>query len=80
MARTEFPSKTPLIGMLMIFAALAIVAFTAYQHAGLLSIIGYAVAAVVGVWGFALTFRDLSDPPPPRQGPPPSGADPERTS
>ncbi|KAA0021655.1 hypothetical protein [Antrihabitans cavernicola] len=58
----EFPSRTPIIGMFMVFAAMAIVAVTAYQHAGWFSIIGYAIALVVAVFGFWFTFRDLSDP------------------
>ena len=60
MARTEYPSKTPIIGMFMVFAAMAIVAITAYQHAGWLSIIGYGIAAVIAIFGFTFTFRDLS--------------------
>ena len=58
----EFPAKTPIIGMFMVFAAMAIVAITAYQRAGWMSIIGYAIALVVAVFGFWFTFRDLSDP------------------
>lgn len=60
MARTEYPAKTPIIGMFMVFAAMAIVAVTAYQHAGWLSIIGYSIAAIVAAFGFVFTFRDLS--------------------
>ena len=33
---------------------------TAYYHLGWWSIIGYAIAAVIAVAGFALAFRDLS--------------------
>jgi hypothetical protein len=33
---------------------------TAYYHVGWWSIIGYAIAAVTAVAGFALAFRDLS--------------------
>lgn len=44
----------------MVFLAMAIVAVTAYLHAGWWSIIGYVIAAVVAVAGFALAFRDLS--------------------
>ena len=40
--------------------AVAIVAVTAYFHLGWWSIIGYAIAAVIAVAGFALAFRDLS--------------------
>ena len=36
------------------------VAVTAYYHLGWWSIIGYAIAAVIAVAGFALAFRDLS--------------------
>ncbi|NMN95967.1 hypothetical protein [Antrihabitans stalactiti] len=60
MARTEYPAKTPIIGMFMVFAAMGIVAVTAYQHAGWLSIIGYGIAAVIAIFGFTFTFRDLS--------------------
>lgn len=44
----------------MVFLAMAIVAVTAYLHAGWWSIVGYAAAAVIAVIGFALAFRDLS--------------------
>jgi hypothetical protein len=46
--------------MVMVFLAMAIVAVTAYMHIGWWSILGYAVAAVIAVAGFALAFRDLS--------------------
>jgi hypothetical protein len=46
--------------MVMVFVAMAIVAVTAYYHLGWWSIIGYAIAAVIAVAGFALAFRDLS--------------------
>jgi hypothetical protein len=46
--------------MVMVFLAMAIVAVTAYLHIGWWSILGYAVAAVIAVGGFALAFRDLS--------------------
>lgn len=59
----DFKAKTPLIGMAMVFAAMAIVAVTAYLHAGWYSIIGYAVAAAVAVFGFVFTFRDMPEPP-----------------
>jgi hypothetical protein len=68
-------NTVPLIGMTMVFAAMGIVAVTAYLHAGWYSIIGYAVAAVIAVLGFIFTFRDLSDPPPPRVVPPGSAPD-----
>jgi hypothetical protein len=67
MARSDYPAKTPLIGMCMVFVAMAIVAVTAYLHAGWYSIIGYAMAAAFAVLGFAFTFRDLSDPPVPTE-------------
>ena len=60
MARTDYPAKTPLIGMFMVFAAMAIVAVTAYYHIGWYSIFGYGLAAVVAIFGFTFTFRDLS--------------------
>ena len=67
-ARAKYWARVPLIGMFMVFSALAIVAVTAYLHAGWYSIIGYAIAAVVAVCGFVMTFRDVSDTPgPPEQ-------------
>ena len=44
----------------MVFLAIALVAATAYLHAGWWSIFGYAVAAITAVAGFALAFRDFS--------------------
>ena len=67
MARIDLTAKIPLIGMSMVFLAMAIVAITAYLHAGWWSIVGYAIAAVVAVFGFAFTFKDINDtskPPP----------------
>ena len=75
MARGDYPARTPLIGMFMVFLAMGIVAVTAYLHAGWYSIIGYAVAAAIAVFGFLFTFRDLSDPPvPARPTQPPDDA------
>lgn len=59
----DFKAKTPLIGMAMVFIAMAIVAVTAYQRAGWYSLIGYAIAAAVAVFGFVFTFRDMPTPP-----------------
>lgn len=59
----DFKAKTPLIGMGMVFAAMIIVAVTAYLHYGWYSIIGYAIAAGVAVFGFVFTFRDMPEPP-----------------
>jgi len=67
MARVDLFAKIPLIGMSMVFVAMGIVAVTAYLHIGWWSIIGYAIAAVLMVSGFALTFKDINDttkPPP----------------
>jgi hypothetical protein len=53
--------------MSMVFLAMFIVAVTAYLHVGWWSILGYAIAAILGVFGFAFTFRDINDtskPPP----------------
>lgn len=61
MARIDLFAKIPLIGMSLVFLAMFIVAVTAYLHAGWYSIIGYAIAAVVAVCGFVMTFRDVSD-------------------
>jgi hypothetical protein len=60
MTRNRYAARPPLYGMVMVFAAMAIVAVTAYMHIGWWSIIGYAIAAVTAVGGFALAFRDLS--------------------
>lgn len=63
MRLVDFNAKTPLIGMSMVFLAMGIVAVTAYLHAGWYSIIGYAVAAAVAIFGFVFTFRDIPTPP-----------------
>lgn len=63
MRLVDFKAKTPLIGMSMVFLAMVIVAVTAYLHAGWYSVIGYAVAAGVAVFGFIFTFRDMPTPP-----------------
>ena len=47
----------------MVFLAMAIVAGTAYLHAGWYSAVGYAIAAAVAVFGFVFTFRDMPEPP-----------------
>jgi len=65
MARIDLFAKIPLIGMSLVFLAMFIVAITAYLHVGWYSIIGYAIAAVVAVCGFVMTFRDVSDTPGP---------------
>lgn len=72
----DFKAKTPLIGMFMVFAAMAIVAVTAYLHVGWWSILGYAVAAGIAVFGFVFTFRDMPPHPAPPHGAPPHGEDP----
>lgn len=59
----DFKAKTPLIGMSLVFLAMGIVAVTAYQRAGWYSIIGYAIAAAIAVFGFVFTFRDMPAPP-----------------
>jgi len=58
----DFKAVTPLVGMSMVFVAMAIVAITAYQRAGWISVIGYAIAAAVAVFGFFFTFRDMPTP------------------
>ena len=63
MRLVDFKAKTPLIGMLMVFLAMGIVAVTAYQRAGWFSLIGYAIACAVAVFGFVFTFRDVPAPP-----------------
>ncbi|MFM9035425.1 MAG: hypothetical protein ACKOQ4_14290 [Mycobacterium sp.] len=59
----DFKAKTPLIGMSMVFLAMAIVAVTAYLRVGWYSVLGYAVAAAIAVFGFVFTFRDMPAPP-----------------
>jgi hypothetical protein len=56
----RYAARPPPYGMAMVFIAMAIVAVTAYYHLGWWSIIGYAIAAVTAVGGFALAFRDFS--------------------
>lgn len=58
----DFKAKTPLIGMSMVFLAMLLVAVTAYLHVGWYSILGYAIAAAVAVFGFVFTFRDMPAP------------------
>jgi hypothetical protein len=60
MSRNRYASKPPLYGMVMVFVAMAVVAVTAYLHAGWWSVVGYAAAAVIAATGFALAFRDFS--------------------
>jgi hypothetical protein len=77
MARIDLTAKVPLIGMSMVFLAMFIVAVTAYLHVGWWSILGYAIAAILGVFGFAFTFRDINDtskPPPVKPTTPSDGA------
>jgi hypothetical protein len=61
----DFKAKTPLIGMAMVFAAMGIVAVTAYQRAGWYSLIGYLIAGALAAFGFIFTFRDIPTPPRP---------------
>ena len=65
----DFKAKTPLIGMSMVFLAMIVVAVTAYLHVGWYSIVGYAAAAAVAVFGFVFTFRDMPAPHHPDAGP-----------
>lgn len=60
MARNRYAARPPLYGMALIFAAIAIVAVSAYLHSGGWSVLGYLLAAVTAAAGFALAFRDLS--------------------
>jgi hypothetical protein len=61
MARIDMTAKVPLIGMSMVFIAMFIVAVTAYLHVGWWSIVGYVIAAGLGIFGFVFTFRDIND-------------------
>ncbi|WP_024442003.1 MULTISPECIES: hypothetical protein [unclassified Mycobacterium] len=60
MARNRYAAEPPLYGMVLVFCAIAIVAVTAYLHAGWWSLVGYALAAVTAVAGAVLAFRDFS--------------------
>lgn len=60
MSRNRYSATPPLYGMVLIFLAIAIVAVSAYLHAGGWSIVGYAAAALIAAAGFALAFRDFS--------------------
>ncbi|HEU4360730.1 MAG TPA: hypothetical protein VFR27_04380 [Mycobacterium sp.] len=60
MSRNRYAARPPLYGMLLVFLAIALVAGTAYLHAGWWSILGYASAAVIAATGFVLAFRDFS--------------------
>lgn len=60
MARNRYSARPPLYGMVLIFLAIALVAVTAYLHAGWWSLLGYGLAAVTAIAGFALAFRDFS--------------------
>jgi hypothetical protein len=60
MMRNRYAAKPPLYGMVLVFAAIAIVAVTAYLHFGWWSVLGYGIAAVTAIAGFVLAFRDFS--------------------
>ncbi len=60
MSRDRYAARPPLYGMVLVFLAIAMVALTAYLHAGWWSILGYGAAAVIAMVGFALAFRDFS--------------------
>ncbi|MGH3633229.1 hypothetical protein [Mycobacterium sp.] len=60
MSRNRYAATPPLYGMLMVFLAIAIVAVTAYLHAGWWSIVGYGAAALIAAAGLALAFGDFS--------------------
>lgn len=60
MAGNRYAAKPPLYGMALVFCAIAIVAVTAYLHAGWWSALGYGLAAVTAVVGGVLAFRDFS--------------------
>jgi hypothetical protein len=59
-SRNRYAATPPLYGMLLVFLAIAIVAVTAYLHAGWWSAIGYGAAALIAAAGFVLAFRDFS--------------------
>ena len=60
MARNRYAARPPLYGMVLIFLAIALVAVSAHLHSGGWSLVGYLLAAVTAVAGFALAFRDFS--------------------
>ncbi|MEI7059006.1 hypothetical protein WBG06_24500 [Nocardioides sp. CCNWLW239] len=63
MSGDPYKPRTPIIGMVMVFLALAIVGVTAYLHLGWWSLIGYAAAAVIAVTGGWMLFKDVPEPP-----------------
>lgn len=60
MTRNRYAAKPPLYGMVLVFAAIAVVAVTGYLHIGWWSALGYGAAATLAIAGFALAFRDFS--------------------
>lgn len=73
----DFKARTPLIGMSLVFLAMAVVAVTDHLRLGWFSILGYTGAAAIAVFGFLFTFRDIPTPPhdtrttePPKAPPP----------
>jgi len=60
MVRNRYAAKPPLYGMALILCAIAIVAVTAYLHAGWWSALGYGLATVTAGVGAVLAFRDFS--------------------
>lgn len=60
MVHNRYADRPPLYGMVLVFLAIALVAITAFLHAGWWSILGYGGAAVAAIAGFWLAFHDLS--------------------
>lgn len=58
--RNRYAARPPLYGMVLVFAAIAVVAVTAYLQSGWWSVPGYIIATVTAIAGFTLAFRDLS--------------------
>ena len=60
MARGDHPQRTPVYGVLLIYAALALLWLGSSTHVRALSIGLYALGAVIVGIGWLMTFRDYS--------------------
>jgi hypothetical protein len=60
MARGDHPQRTPVYGVLLIYAALVLFWLGSSIHVRALSIGLYALGAVAAAFGWLMTFRDYS--------------------
>ncbi|MFC4604372.1 hypothetical protein [Rhodococcus kronopolitis] len=60
MARGDHPQRTPFYGILFVFAAMALFIVTATSGPTWFAVGGYILAVLFAIFGFMLTFRDLS--------------------